>query len=68
MTSLPQPAVVLVTGIQAAGAWAIAQLDEVLRSHTPRLGLWLDTSAQTAAQTVEEILARAWPEAAVTDG
>jgi chloramphenicol 3-O-phosphotransferase len=49
----------------AYGAWAIEQLDEVLRSHTPRLGLWLDTSAQTAAQTVEEILVRAWPEAAI---
>jgi chloramphenicol 3-O-phosphotransferase len=49
----------------AYGAWAIGQLDEVLRSRTPRLGLWLDTSAQTAAQTVEEILARAWPEAAI---
>ncbi|MEA3020820.1 MAG: hypothetical protein QOI47_2344 [Actinomycetota bacterium] len=32
-------------------------LDEALRG-TPRIGLWLDTSDQTAAQTVDEILRR----------
>ncbi|MDF2710408.1 MAG: family ATPase [Nonomuraea muscovyensis] len=41
------------------GAWTVAQLDGTLRRDTPRLGLWLDTSAQTPAETVEEILARA---------
>ncbi|WP_049571967.1 AAA family ATPase [Nonomuraea sp. SBT364] len=41
------------------GAWTVAELDAALRRDTPRLGLWLDTSAQTPAQTVEEILARA---------
>jgi hypothetical protein len=30
----------------------------VLRTETPRLGLWLDTSALTAAETVELLLAR----------
>lgn len=32
---------------------------------TPRVGLWLDTSSQTAEQTVDEIMARAWDEALV---
>ncbi|MFF4194184.1 AAA family ATPase [Nonomuraea sp. NPDC001831] len=41
------------------GAWTIAQLDAALRAGTPRIGLWLDTSAQSPAETVEEILARA---------
>jgi hypothetical protein len=38
-------------------AWTIPALDEALRESTPPLGLWLDTSAQTPAQTVEAILA-----------
>ena len=38
-------------------AWTVSGLDEALRDSTPRIGLWLDTSAQTPAQTVEEILA-----------
>ncbi|MEV0351791.1 AAA family ATPase [Nonomuraea sp. NPDC050680] len=41
------------------GVWTVAQLDEALRRDTPRLGLWLDTSSQTPAETVDEILARA---------
>ncbi|MGW4498147.1 AAA family ATPase [Micromonospora sp. NPDC004336] len=45
------------------GGWPVADLDATFRAETPRLGLWLDTSAQTPAQTVDEILARAW-----TDG
>lgn len=47
----------------AYGRWAIEQLDDALRNETPRVGLWLDTSSQTAAETADEILARAW-----TDG
>src|SRR5215831_15851333 len=35
-------------GKRAQGAWAIEQLDDVLRHQTSRLGLWLDTSGQTA--------------------
>jgi predicted kinase len=38
-------------------AWTISQLDEALRTSTPRIGLWLDTSGLTPAQTVEAILA-----------
>ncbi|MEV4539983.1 AAA family ATPase [Micromonospora echinaurantiaca] len=48
---------------QGYGDWPVADLDADLRTRTPRIGLWLDTSAQTPEQTVDEILARAW-----TDG
>lgn len=47
------------------GDEGIATLDAYLREHTPRIGLWLDTSEQDPAQTTEEILARVWTEAAV---
>ncbi|GLF93460.1 AAA family ATPase [Streptomyces yaizuensis] len=36
----------------------VADLDRVLREETPRTGLWLDTSSQSPAETVEEILGR----------
>jgi chloramphenicol 3-O-phosphotransferase len=42
-----------------------AELDAAFRRQTPRIGLWLDTSAQTVAETVEEILARFQAEAEV---
>jgi hypothetical protein len=42
-------------------------LDDVLRKQAPRLGRWRDTSRQMAAQTADEILMRAWAEAAITD-
>ena len=32
-------------------------LDRLLREETPRIGYWLDSSGQTPAETVEEILA-----------
>jgi len=35
-----------------------SHLDAVMRETTPRVGLWLDSSAQTAAETVEAILSR----------
>ena len=54
-------------GKTAYGTWAITQLDDVLRHETPRLGLWLDTSSQTAAETADEILSRAWTEAKIPD-
>ena len=38
-----------------------AYLDEVMRENRG-VGLWLDTSEQTAAETVDEILKRAWDE------
>ena len=53
-------------GKDAYDTWAIGQLDDVLRRETPRLGLWLDTSGQSAAQTVDEIMSRAWTEASVS--
>jgi chloramphenicol 3-O-phosphotransferase len=49
----------------AYGAWDIAGLDAILRTGTPRIGLWLDTSAQSPAQTADEIMSRAWAEAAI---
>ena len=36
----------------------IAALDRALRSDTPRIGLWLDTSEQRPDQTVDEIVER----------
>ena len=40
------------------GGFTIEQLDRYLRAQTPRVGLWLDNSAQTPDETVDEILAR----------
>ncbi|KAB1903650.1 AAA family ATPase [Micromonospora sp. AMSO31t] len=45
---------------QGYGGWPVADLDAGFRATTPRVGLWLDTSAQTPEETVDEILARAW--------
>ena len=36
----------------------VVDLDGYIRASTPRIGLWLDTSEQSPAQTVDEILAR----------
>jgi predicted kinase len=52
-------------GKDAYDEWTVAMLDETLRKETPRLGLWLDTSDQTPAETVREILSRAWTEAQI---
>lgn len=38
--------------------WTIAALDVALREETPRLGLWIDTSELSVAETVDEILRR----------
>lgn len=38
--------------------WTVQELYEGFAAKTPRVGLWLDTSDQTAEETVEEILAR----------
>jgi predicted kinase len=40
------------------GSWTPAALDAILRNDTPRLGLWLDSSALSVAETVDAILAR----------
>jgi chloramphenicol 3-O-phosphotransferase len=50
---------------KAYGEWTVDALDRSLRDQTPRIGLWLDNSAQTPDETVAEILARARAEAAV---
>ncbi|GAA4485739.1 hypothetical protein GCM10023191_010780 [Actinoallomurus oryzae] len=52
-------------GKNAYDQWTIDLLDDGLRTRTPRLGLWLDTSAQTPDETAEEILRRAWTEAEI---
>ena len=38
-------------------------LDEALRKETPQVGLWIDSSDQSAEETVDEIMQRAWPAA-----
>jgi predicted ATPase len=40
-------------------------LDAVAREETPRVGLWLDTSDQTAEESAAEVLSRAWREGIV---
>lgn len=42
---------------QGYGEWTPADLDTSLRTETPRIGLWLDTSDQTPDETVDAILA-----------
>jgi cytidylate kinase len=58
----PAPAVIAAReadrGKTAYGRFTIEGLDGALRRETPRVGLWLDTGAQTPAETVEEILLR----------
>jgi predicted kinase len=39
------------------GAWTVEDLDGALRTGTPRIGLWLDSSELTVGETVEVILA-----------
>lgn len=46
---------------KAYGAFTVAELDTALRSDTPRIGLWLDTTALTVDRTVDRILAQAVP-------
>ena len=52
-------------GKTAYSQWTVDLLDQGLRTQTPLLGLWLDTSDQTPEQTVQEILDRAWTEAVI---
>jgi GrpB-like predicted nucleotidyltransferase (UPF0157 family) len=40
------------------GAWTIGALYEGFVSSTPRIGIWLDTTAMTPDETVDEILAQ----------
>ncbi|WP_338697042.1 AAA family ATPase [Streptomyces sp. Q6] len=39
------------------GEWGVSGLDRVLRDETPRIGLWLDTSALTVEESVDAVLA-----------
>jgi predicted kinase len=39
------------------GRWSVGGLQAVLREETDRIGLWLDTTAQSPEQTVDAILA-----------
>lgn len=48
----------LVTGIPAAGKSTVSHALARRFEETPRVGLWLDTSSQSAEDTVEEILKR----------
>jgi chloramphenicol 3-O-phosphotransferase len=45
-------------GKQAYDRWTVDALDHALRTETPRLGLWLDSSQLSVEETVEEILRR----------
>ena len=38
--------------------WSIRDFDHKVRTETPHIGLWLDSSKQTPDETVDEILAR----------
>lgn len=40
------------------GLWSVSGLNQILQEHTPKIGLWLDTSELTPEETVEEILRR----------
>jgi len=66
----PRPEVVAARGASrsksAYAEWTVAMLDDGLRKQTPRVGLWLDTSDQTAPETADEILRRAWTEGTIT--
>ncbi len=58
----PRPDVVLAREAarskDAYDEWTVEALDRGLRSETPRIGMWLDTSELSVAQTVAEILRR----------
>jgi len=50
-------------GTELFDEWA--WLDDTIQNHTPRIGLWLDSSQQSPNETVDEILARVWSEGVV---
>ena len=40
--------------------YTVEDLDAALRRDTPRIGLWIDSSAQTPDETVEQIIEQGW--------
>jgi predicted kinase len=44
--------------------WTVAAFDDVLRTQTPKIGLWLDTSDLSVEETVDQLIAR-MPEARI---
>lgn len=44
--------------------WSISDFDHKVRSETPHIGLWLDSSQQTPDETVDELVRRL-PEARI---
>jgi hypothetical protein len=49
------------------GLWTADELDRRLREETPKIGLWLDTTNQTAAQTLDEIWGRVWAQGIIEE-
>ncbi len=47
------------------GEWGVTEFDNLFRSETPKIGLWLDSSELTPEETVDEILKRAYVEARI---
>jgi hypothetical protein len=45
-------------GKRAYGPWTVEALDRSLRTETPGIGLWLDSSELTVTETVDEIVRR----------
>ncbi|TLS49758.1 phosphotransferase [Paenibacillus antri] len=54
-------------GKKGYGIWTPSQLDGVLRTETPKLGLWLDSTEWTPEETVSRILERAWDEGRIDE-
>lgn len=40
------------------GVWTVTELNYILQNDTPKIGMWLDNSALTPEETVEEILTK----------
>ena len=48
-------------GHKGYGVWTIEELHEGFVATTPRVGIWLDTTNLTPAETVDEIIAQTAP-------
>ncbi len=46
-------------GKPAYGPWTVEALDHALRTETPRIGVWIDSSDLSVGETVDEIVRRA---------